>query len=465
MRIVIVSPIYDEVERIGSVRPRALARWLSAYGHDVHVVTRSNVGSHQLVSKPGSLSVHRVPQPRIGSFANWFLRLAVGGKAAIRRFFKGLAKRNVLDASTREELPASDGGAADRYRPSIMAEVRATVLLSIQLVGDLLWVRRAFCHAKRHLSNRDFVVFASFGPISSLWLGRLLATNPACKGWVADFRDLVPQDVFMRPVRSWLKRQQRIALRDSILSTTISEGLRKELISSAGVDNASNAVHVVPNGFSLDMSEAVRPGARMDGTLRFAYTGSMYMGRRDATALFMALSDLETAGAIDSSLLEFHYAGRDGATVYEQAGQYGLSHIVHDHGFVSHEESLQIQNEAHILLVLSWNAHGQEGILTGKVFEYMTSGKPILALTAGTLPNSELSEIVRKRQLGFAFEDACRGSDLPLLREYLTGAYRSVCLRKESLPSNSLDALSDYNYEHLSRKVEVLLHDVYGAGH
>ena len=65
---------------------------------------------------------------------------------------------------------------------------------------------------------------------------------------------------------------------------------------------------------------------------------------------------------------------------------------------MSHAESLAAQRHADELLFLDWMDERAEGILTGKLFEYLASGRPILSV--GSRANTEAAGIIVRTQAG-----------------------------------------------------------------
>jgi hypothetical protein len=62
------------------------------------------------------------------------------------------------------------------------------------------------------------------------------------------------------------------------------------------------------------------------------------------------------------------------------AERLGVAESVRVHRPVSYSESLSIQRNADLLLLLLWNDPAQTGVLTGKLFEYLGARRPILAV-------------------------------------------------------------------------------------
>ncbi len=68
-------------------------------------------------------------------------------------------------------------------------------------------------------------------------------------------------------------------------------------------------------------------------------------------------------------------------------------------GMVTHRESIKYQLSADLLLLLmtaDFSGTGKE-VLTGKVFEYIGSGKPIFALTL----EGELADLIKENKFGY----------------------------------------------------------------
>ncbi|HZV26985.1 MAG TPA: hypothetical protein VFG00_11920, partial [Acidothermaceae bacterium] len=74
----------------------------------------------------------------------------------------------------------------------------------------------------------------------------------------------------------------------------------------------------------------------------------------------------------------------------------------HARGAVPYRESLAEQRRADILLLLLWNDPREVGVYTGKLFDYVGAGRPILAI--GT-EHGVAAELIRLRGLGVAAAD------------------------------------------------------------
>ncbi len=62
------------------------------------------------------------------------------------------------------------------------------------------------------------------------------------------------------------------------------------------------------------------------------------------------------------------------------AAQFGITDFVETVPPVSYAESLRIQRNADVLLLLQWNNPREQGNVPAKVFEYLASMRPILGI-------------------------------------------------------------------------------------
>ena len=74
------------------------------------------------------------------------------------------------------------------------------------------------------------------------------------------------------------------------------------------------------------------------------------------------------------------FYGRYESWLEEDVTKYKLGDVVTLHGPVSREVAIRKQWESQILLLLTWNDPAEQGVYTGKVFDYLAARRPILSL-------------------------------------------------------------------------------------
>jgi glycosyltransferase involved in cell wall biosynthesis len=120
---------------------------------------------------------------------------------------------------------------------------------------------------------------------------------------------------------------------------------------------------------------------------------------RVPTDLFRCLKEVAALGA--RVLLEFYGLHLD--PVRRAAADLGVEDLVHCCGHVSHAESVRLQREADVLLLaMTESTPGDRGVLTGKLFEYMSARRPILVLGCS---EGAAADLVRTSQCGVVIDN------------------------------------------------------------
>jgi len=241
---------------------------------------------------------------------------------------------------------------------------------------------------------------------------------------------------------------------DSILH--VSEGCALTYMNDLNISSREN-IHVITNGFERNQKMIETPDS---DTLSFCYTGSYYPnGKRNMRMLFSVISKCVTQGLISVGRIKIHCAGRNVSFLKSQAEEYGLG-IVEIGGLVSRREARKIQQKSDMLIVLTWNEEEEQGLITGKFYEYLAMRKPIIALVSGDLPNAEISAMIDDLGVGISCEEANEEQDAKKLMEYLLMQYRRRIKGQELLYDVVAENVNKYDYENLTKHLESICYSL-----
>lgn len=307
----------------------------------------------------------------------------------------------------------------------------------------------------RHAKRMDVdwgsydVIVSSFNP---RWT-HILASSVKKKYpeicWLADFRDApaaVP-DVSKREADTYCQRW----LKNVDVITAVSEGVLNALdgdLSSIG--------SVVQNGF--DWAELQERDRKKCEVFKITYTGSLYGEEgceRDLTPIFDAIQLLIESEKIDENKILIEYAGNSSDEFIRQISGYKIKFI--DHGFVSRSEALSIQDDASLLALCSWNTKKMQGILTGKLFEYLSSGVPIICTCSGDVPNSRIKEVLQKANAGICCEKVVGDEDFQALVKYIYEQCDHWEADGLTKCDSNWDYINSFRYDKLADRVYDLL--------
>lgn len=368
MRILIISAYFPPYNAIGALRVGKLAKFLVARGHEVRVV------SAQEDSLPQTAELE-IPAEHV-SAVPW-----VDVNALPQR---------LLERKVKAYRQGTEGLGATVSR---MGELYRTLLnIPDNHIG---WYGPALRAGEAVIRDwRPDLIYASATPQTGLLVAQRLSARHGIP-WVAELRDLWVDNHYYqfprwrRAIDSFLERK---ALSTAALLVTVSEPLAEVLRAKY-----NRPTVVVMNGFDpADFPADPRPAP--PDQLTILYTGMIYPGRRDPTPLFQALGRMGPLA--DKVRVRFY--GRLLPGMQALIERFGVQRQVEMHGPVSYRDSLRLQAEADVLLLLLWDTPEERGVFTGKLFEYLGARRPILTLG---LEDGVAADLIRERQAGVVASD------------------------------------------------------------
>ena len=232
------------------------------------------------------------------------------------------------------------------------------------------WVPAATWHAMRAIHrHRPDLIYSTSSPVSA-HLVALIASRVSGIPWVADFRDgwmRNPQDVRQpRPLARLSTRLEQAIVRRARSVVIVDESV--ELL---GIDPGDPRLVLIRNGVDDDdvpPAQAHKPGARF----RISYVGALY-GARNAAPVFAALRALIDRGAIDRADLEVRLVGLASLKPDANLDQLPVVRV----GYVDHGAAMAEMAGADVLLLYAPSINRGP---SGKIYEYLVSGRPILCV-------------------------------------------------------------------------------------
>jgi glycosyltransferase involved in cell wall biosynthesis len=351
LRVLIVSYGYPPSQAIGYIRVGKLSKYLARNGCDVRVIT----------SHPDCL-----PFPSL-------LRVELPDEHIVRVRFGREQRKQAAGSTSAARLWRSRLGRAMRRIGRHVPRPNFSRLPDIAM----RWYGPAERAGRTLIEGwRPDVLFSSSGPAGSHVVASRLARRYSLP-WVADFRDLWTNNpvVIYPPWLDALERQyERAVLRAATHLVTVSEPLAEELRLIHG-----KPVSVVCNGY--DPEDFL--GSPAD-TPEFVltYTGQLNPGTHDPTSLLRAIAALDAQGAISPTTFRLRLIGRVGYDYIDTlAEQHGVQAYIDTTGVIAHTEAIRHQQSASALLLINIVApRGSNGIISGKLPEYLGARRPILAI-------------------------------------------------------------------------------------
>jgi len=219
--------------------------------------------------------------------------------------------------------------------------------------------------------------------------------------WVADFRDPWAENAFAHPPTRWhhdlIERLERKVVTTADRVLVVSEPMRQQFLRRYKNLPPEHFV-VLTNGFDRDDYNDVMPKQLGNTCFHLVYTGSLY-GRRRGRTILEAIRYALDRGKIDPEHFHLWMIGATGKEAARLVKDWNLTDVVKFVNYVPHAALIGYQLGADALLVIIGPGPDSEIMLPGKIFEYLATGKPILALVppgaaADLLTESGTSRIV-----------------------------------------------------------------------
>ncbi|MBI1795669.1 MAG: hypothetical protein HYR74_01315 [Candidatus Eisenbacteria bacterium] len=251
------------------------------------------------------------------------------------------------------------------------------------------WARRAADAARRRIAAGGIDAVLSSSPPDSAHLAGLAVRDPA-RPWVADFRDPWVALHFRRPPTAW-HRARHAALERRVLesadfvlaaSRTHADDLRaraaQPLESRARL--ALRRLEHLPNGFEPEAAAGTGAATAPDAThFTLAFTGTLSQ-MPDTHVFLEALHDLLARHPEARRRVRARLAGPFDVDYEDRATALGLTGIVELTGPLAHAGTRALQRGADLLLLWKPAGDGFRTMVPGKLYEYLDTGRPVLAL-------------------------------------------------------------------------------------
>ena len=434
MRILLFTSYFPPDEHIGAARWKRLAKYLRGFGHEISVVAGDNGAADGAATYCDA--IRRVdPEADVPD--------------RILRALSAAKKGSRIEVS-RQRYLAERGGSGKPATRVLRWYVRAMSALG-----------RAARFPSSYWWSAGGMVTAGLAAVAERRPDIIVATHPfpgclkaagaisAKTGipWVADMRDgwstyygseYPPGSVFHRGVvtleRRYLGRASSVVTVNAVLGGTLQV--------------SPDRVVVIPNSYDPEGTcVQTLPGRHEDGTTVLAFAGTV-LEEHYCDAFMAGLS--ASLRRVGSAQVIVNYYGGDFGRLTSIGGAAGIpADRFVNHGYIPKRQLREELREADMLVVFGFRgAHGAT-VTTGKVFDYIEAGRPILAVAS---TDSALASLVSTTGVGVV------ASDSPAVEKVVAAcAGNRAAFLDEILSRRREGALKEYSAVETARRYEELL--------
>ncbi len=326
-----------------------------------------------------------------------------------------------------------------------------TEKLAIWIRGNLFipdarrfWIKPSVKYLTRYLSENPVDLIVSTGTPHSLHLIALRISRRLGIPWVADFRDPWTKIYYQQSLmvgRLAGRRHQKLeqsVLRNAHAVTVVSQDMKRQFEEMGAPD-----VRLIPNGF--DPEDFMDPAGDQAPVVLDQYFSITHIGTlfplRNPMNLWKALSELVSEHKDLGKDLKINLAGAMDYAVSKSIDEANLGDRVNRLGNVPFQEAINLMKRSRLLLLLIMNTPEARGILTGKLFEYMNAGRPILAIGP---TDGEVGHVLKETLTGHIVEyqnkEAIKKQILDFYVQYREGTLKVTPTNIEKYSRKNLTA-------------------------
>lgn len=244
------------------------------------------------------------------------------------------------------------------------------------------WIRPSVRFLSDYLKNNPVDAIISTGPPHSMHLIAMRLARHTKLPWLADFRDpWTGIDFYDELFLTKQADRRHRKLEKTVLETassviTVSDQIRHELASKGA---GTEKVMIVPNGFDPADFENTKSTEPTPDAFTLVHTGSL-VPSRNPEVLWKALGRMCSQNPAFSEKLRIKLIGSSDGSVIQSLRKYNLYERAEIIPYLPHADAIRESLSASVLLLLINNTPNAEGFLSGKVFEYLAMGKPVLCI-------------------------------------------------------------------------------------
>ncbi len=310
------------------------------------------------------------------------------------------------------------------------------------------WVKPSVRFLKEYLNEHPVDAIISTGPPHSMHLIALKLKEALGLPWIADFRDPWTEIDYYNDLHltAWADRkhhrlEQEVLTKADKVVTVAPDGARR--LGRLGNRN----VRTIYNGFDRD-DDAQTP-VNLSEQFTITYLGVLSKIQNPSN-LWQALAELIKEDSGFDKNLKINMIGQIDSAVVSSIDENGLTQHVAYSPYMPHDQVSAVHRSSTLLLLLLMpdSKPRAKGLLTGKLFEYMASGRPILCIGP---EDGDAARILRETGAGqtISFEDKEK------MKEALKNLYQRYL--ENTLEGNTNPKVENYSRQVMTQQYAALL--------
>ncbi len=311
------------------------------------------------------------------------------------------------------------------------------------------WINPSIKYLTKYLKDNPVDAIVSTGPPHSMHLIAMHLNKSFNIPWLADFRDpWTGIDFYHQLKLTSFANKLHHKLEKKVLSTAT-----EVTVISRDMMNEFNGIFergykLVTNGYDEEDISPL-PQNQLDNEFTISHIGSLNPAR-NPLILWKVLAEMGKNNPLFANALRIKLVGKVDIGVMKSIEDFGLTEYLTRIEYMPHRDVMHEIQKSQVLLLLINNTPNAKGILTGKIFEYLGSGRPILNIgpedgdAAAMLTNADAGQTA-----GYQNEEAMQR----ILNDYF------IKFSEQRLESNTGNRLK-YSRNELTKQIAGILDEM-----
>jgi glycosyltransferase involved in cell wall biosynthesis len=310
------------------------------------------------------------------------------------------------------------------------------------------WIKPSVRFLDKWLTQNPVDAIVSTGPPHSMHLIANAIARSHKIPWLADFRDPWTnidyyQDLMLT---TWADKKhhelERRVVTEADRVVVVGQTMKEEFES-----RFNRKTDVITNGFDED--DIVTTSVVSSGKFVIAHVGTLVRSR-NPEILWRAVAELVNENNEFSHDLSIRLTGKIDLSVRNSITASALDRFVTYVDYLPHDQVAQEQQSASVLLLILNDTPNSKGILTGKLFEYLASGRPVLCIGP---EDGDAAAVIRETRSGMT----CNFQDQDKVKTALLEFFSD---HKKGNKKSERTGIEKYSRKELTRKLAQILNEM-----
>ena len=307
-----------------------------------------------------------------------------------------------------------------------------------------LWIKPSVKFLNRILKQEEIDIIVSTGPPHSLHLIAEKISSKFNIPWVADFRDpWTSMDYLDEMYLTKWARKKHARLEKNVITGADEVVVVGKTMYNEFLENYSRKTEIIYNGY--EGGGNLNESFELDIKFSIVHIGS-FLKNRNCPDLWEVLSDICLENDSFRKDLEIKLIGNVAPVVLDSINSLKLNEQLNKIDYVPFEVTQKYLHGAQVLLLPIDRIPNAEFVLTGKLFEYLKSKRPVLLIGPS---KGDAADIIENCKAGYC----CDFNDKVAMKEEVLKLYELFLENKNTIESINVAQFSGIE---LTKKMAVL---------